>query len=103
MAAFNQLTHAEAERLALAAEEMGEAIQAIGKVLRHGYASRHPHEPEGPNNRQMLERELGDVRHCMIRLCEAGDVSKDKIHTWADHKAKRVEQYLHEQPNPINT
>ena len=34
---FNELSPAEVERLAILAEEMGEAIQVIGKVLRHGY------------------------------------------------------------------
>lgn len=52
---FNQLTPAEAERLALLAEECGEVIQAIGKILRHGYESRHP--DGGPTNREALERE----------------------------------------------
>ena len=42
---FNQLTPAEAERLALLLEELGEAQQAIGKILRHGYASTHPANP----------------------------------------------------------
>jgi NTP pyrophosphatase (non-canonical NTP hydrolase) len=92
---FNQLSPAEAERLALLAEEMGEAIQAIGKVLRHGYESSHP--DGGPTNREALERELGDVRHCMIRLCHAGDLDKDAIHAHADAKAINVAKYLHEQ------
>lgn len=90
---FNGLTPAEAERLALLAEEMGEAIQAIGKVLRHGYESRHPEG--GPTNRETLERECGDVRHAMIRLCDAGDLSKQRIHDCADMKAKTVSRYLH--------
>ena len=90
---FNRLTPAEAERLALLAEEMGEAIQAIGKVLRHGYESTHPEG--GPTNRQSLERECGDVRHAMIRLCDAGDLSKQLIHDHADIKAKIVSRYLH--------
>ena len=34
---FNQLTPAETERLAILAEECGEVIQAVGKILRHGY------------------------------------------------------------------
>lgn len=90
---FNRLTPAEAERLALCAEEMGEAIQAIGKILRHGYESTHP--DGGPTNRQALEAELGDVRHSMIRLCDAGDLSKDMIHMHADLKATSVSRYLH--------
>lgn len=58
---FNRLTPAEAERLALLAEECGEVIQAIGKVLRHGFESTHP--DGGPTNRESLERECGDVYH----------------------------------------
>lgn len=90
---FNRLTPAEAERLALLAEEMGEAIQTIGKVLRHGYDSRHP--DGGETNKESLERECGDVRHCMIRLCDAGDLDKQRIHDCADIKAKNVSKYLH--------
>jgi NTP pyrophosphatase (non-canonical NTP hydrolase) len=92
---FNQLSPAEAERLALLAEEMGEAIQAVGKILRHGYESTHPNG--GPTNRESLERELGDVRHAMIRICHAGDLRKDAIHDHADAKAATVAQYLHHQ------
>ena len=33
---FNNLTPGEAERLAILAEECGEVIQIIGKILRHG-------------------------------------------------------------------
>ncbi len=39
---FNRLTPAEAERLAMLAEEAAEVIQIVGKILRHGYASYHP-------------------------------------------------------------
>lgn len=74
-------------------EEMGEAIQAIGKVLRHGYDSRHP--DGGPTNKESLERECGDVRHAMIRLCASGDLDKQRIHDCADIKAKTVSKYLH--------
>lgn len=93
---FNRLTAAKHERLALLLEELGEAQQAIGKVLRHGYSSRHPNG--GETNREALERELGDVRHAMIRLCAAGDLSKIAIHAHADDKAVAVVQYLHHQP-----
>lgn len=92
---YNQLTPAEAERLALLLEELGEAQQAIGKVLRHGYEESHP--DGGPTNRESLQRECGDVRHAMIRLCDAGDLDKTAIHERADVKALSVEQYLHHQ------
>ena len=92
---FNELSPGEHERLALLLEELGEAQQAIGKILRHGYESTHP--DGGPTNRQSLERECGDVRHAMIRLCDAGDLRKSAIHESADKKAKTVVQYLHHQ------
>lgn len=92
---FNQLSPAEAERLALLSEELGEAQQAIGKILRHGYESCHPGRPDGPTNREALERELGDVRLAMIMLCERGDLSKERIHKRAELKRDNVALYLH--------
>jgi len=57
---FNGLTPAEAERLAMLAEECGEVIQVIGKILRHGYDSYHPDTP-AITNLSLLENELADV------------------------------------------
>lgn len=95
---FSRLTPAEAERLALLAEECGECIQAIGKILRHGYGSTHPDEPSGPDNRMRLQREMGDVRAAMIMLCDAGDTDKADIHARADWKLIKVLRYMHHQP-----
>lgn len=93
---FNDLSPAETERLSLLAEEMGEAIQVIGKILRHGYESYHP-DDSTVTNRRLLEKELGDVRHAMIRLCDSRDLSKKAIHDFAGEKAVSVEYYLHHQ------
>ncbi len=93
---FSQLTPGEIERLAILSEEMGEAIQAIGKILRHGYASYHPDASPDWDNRANLEKELGDVRYAMIALCDAGDLSKIEIHRAADVKKINIQQYLHE-------
>lgn len=92
---FNQLTPAEAERLALLAEELGEATQAIGKILRHGYESTHP--DGGPTNREALVRECGDVYHAIWRLIGAGDIDGNLMSQRADDKAKSVAKYLHHQ------
>lgn len=97
---FNRLSPAEAERLALLLEEMGEAQQIIGKILRHGYESFNPKDDKETPNRKLLEKELGDVRHAMIRLCEAGDLNKEGIHDHADRKRVTVERYLHHQQKP---
>ncbi len=93
--AFNKLTPAEVERLALLAEEMGEAIQAIGKILRHGFALHHP--DGGPTNREMLERECGDVLCLIDFLCIAGDMKHDRVISGRYRKAVTMQPYLHHQ------
>ena len=92
---FNKLTPAEAERLALLLEEMGEAQQAIGKILRHGYESQNPFQP-GPTNRDRLEKELGDVQHAIDLLCRS-DVNRDRIDKCEILKRQAISQYLHHQ------
>ncbi|MDJ0712582.1 MAG: hypothetical protein QNJ14_19525 [Woeseiaceae bacterium] len=48
----NYLDDHEAERLAILAEEAGELIQTIGKILRHGYDSYNPDCPSDGDNRE---------------------------------------------------
>lgn len=93
---FNGLTPAEAERLALLLEELGEAQQAIGKILRHGYESRSPYG--GPSNRNALILELGDVQFAIKLLCESGDLEELHIADRIVEKLSTVTQYLHHQP-----
>ncbi len=92
---FNKLTVSEAERLALLSEECGEVIQVIGKILRHGFESRHPNG--GPTNRETLERECGDLRHSMLLMIASGDLREEKIAESAVNKALNVVKYLHHQ------
>jgi len=92
---FNKLISSETERLALLSEEMGEVQQIIGKILRHGYASKHPEDLRGPDNRAMLEKELGDVQ-AAIKLMWA-DISFSKVDHWQQEKLKVVGKYLHHQ------
>lgn len=92
---FNNLTPAEAERLAYLSEECAEVIQIIGKILRHGYESRDPtkavptfddnrggqtgYRNTSPTNRATLERELGDVQRAVAMLCVSGDLNAARI------------------------
>ena len=92
---FNELTAAEAERLALLLEELGEAQQAIGKILRHGYGSCHP--DTDVSNDYALEKELGDVLAAMDLMYNAGDISSHSIQSEKCAKLKRVYLYLHHQ------
>lgn len=91
---FNGLTAAEHERLSILMEEMAEAQQVIGKILRHGFESSHPDAVE-TTNRDLLENELGDVTAALEMLVSAGDVNTLRIAEAARRKHRSVKQYLH--------
>lgn len=91
---------AERERLALLAEECGEVIQVIGKILRHGYNSYHHDYPQY-TNAMLLEKELGDLRFATILMCQAKDILKDEIHSHAHNKGESVRRWLHHQPKDL--
>lgn len=95
---FNDLSPAEAERLALLAEECAETIQIVGKILRHGYDSTHPDNESGPCNREMLETELGHIAFAKKLMVDANDVLACEISKSKRKKAKTAPVYLHHQP-----
>ena len=98
------LSDAERERLALLLEEMGEAQQVIGKILRHGYESYDPFlpPPAGDTNRGLLMKELGDVSAAMQLMLRAGDISGAVINQRTAQKLHRVWDWLHFQPSFIS-
>lgn len=71
---FNGLTPAEAERLAMLAESAGALGQAIGRILRHGYFSHHPDDPQKVVNRSALWREIVDLIGIAHEMVERGDL-----------------------------
>ncbi len=93
---FNQLTAAEAERLAVLSEELGEAVHYIGKILRHGYDNYHPVDPE-TTNRELLERELGHVQFMTDAMCNNRDISYAQILKFKTGKSLSINDYMHEQ------
>ena len=90
-----KLSDAQIELLSLVAEECAETIQAITKILRHGYDSTNPLIENGPSNRDHLEKELGDVTAAIAMLCTSGDVSKYTCMAHAKDKVDSVGQWLH--------
>lgn len=52
------ITEAEQERLVLLAEECAEVIQAVTKILRHGWESSYE---DGTTNLEQLRTEIDDV------------------------------------------
>lgn len=92
---FNQLTPAELERLAVLSEELGEAQQIVGKILRHGYCCYHPVTLKV--NRELLEKELGDIKVAIKLMFESGDINEYRIDKFAKEKVVTIRQYLHHQ------
>lgn len=93
---FNDLTPAQAERLALLAEEIGETQQVIGKILRHGYESVNPFNPTD-TNRQLLVREIGDILVAIDFLVDYGDITQADLEDRRRVKHHRVWDWLHHQ------
>jgi len=89
------LSPAETERLALLMEECAEVQQIIGKILRHGYASKHPNG--GPTNRALLEKELGHVDFALSLMLCNDDVLCSALSASAEDKRMSVARYLHYQ------
>lgn len=94
MGNVNKLTAAEAERLAMLAEECGEVVQVIGKILRHGYESFHPADPL-VSNRMMLQNELADLAAVVQMLDNAQDIESDS--DALDEALTRKMRYAHYQ------
>lgn len=97
MAFSNELSLAEEERLAILAEECGEVVQMVGKILRHGYESYHPRDEAKTTNRRKLENEISNIR-CIVRMMvDEKDIDE---HTMiVDEGLKRITgaKYLHHQ------
>ena len=58
---FNQLSPAQAEAIHCLNEEQGELLQALGKVTRHGWASKYIVDGQQVDNTGDVEREAGHV------------------------------------------
>lgn len=95
---FNELTPAEAERLAFLIEECGEVIQAAAKILRHGYESYDPTDNSKGTNRDMLGRELGNVDAVISLLQRGGDYQSKRLTEGARAKLRSLQHYAHHQP-----
>jgi NTP pyrophosphatase (non-canonical NTP hydrolase) len=93
----NKLTNAETERLAILTEEMGECLQIIGKIQRHGYESRNPLIEGSKTNREKLELEMGDVLNALHMMVKANDLDYDDVESHSIVKAIKIKQWLHHQ------
>jgi hypothetical protein len=95
----NKLSAGQLERLAILAEELGEAQQVIGKIIRHGYDSGNPLEAYVANE-TLLEKELGHVKFAMGMLWREGDISEARTIEACDAKGNSIKRWLHHQSQP---
>lgn len=94
---INKLSPAELERLAILSEELGEAQQIIGKIIRHGFESSNPFDPNLVINRNLLEKEIGDIQFAINLMIKANDLSAGKIDHYKSLKKEKIKKYLHHQ------
>lgn len=94
---FNKLTPAEHERLAFLSEECAEVIQAIGKIMRHGYKCSHPNRTT--TNKNDLEREIGHViaAYELMTIFNVVDLDMKNISNSRNEKLNTVRTYFHHQ------
>ncbi len=88
-------TPAQREQLDHLLEELGEALQEIGKIGRHGFDSKYG----ALDNRERLEQELGHVRAAIDVLIERGTVDVGAVENARIHKLERIQQWLHHEEN----
>lgn len=90
---------AERELLDLLSEELAEAIQAIGKIQRHGFDSHDPtsRKQYPPDNREMLTQELGDVLAVTDMAVKLGVLKRRGLDGARFDKLVNVQRWLHSQ------
>lgn len=88
------LDEAQLERLAIFNEELGENVQVFGKIIRFGYGSFHPSDPTMTNNRELLEKEVGDILIAIEMMVRAGDLNRNRIFKHMGTKVDKLRQFI---------
>lgn len=88
------MTEAEKERLAMLAEEAGEIVQIVGKILRHGYENYHPNDAEKITNREHLFQELRDLDGVIYGMQQSGDLPTTDVESYHNDIKKSWQKKL---------
>lgn len=81
-------------------EECAEVIQAISKIKRHGFLSKHPFIENSLTNQEHLMKELGDVDAVRQLLEESGVISPRVVEHFRREKLCGIHQWLHHHNPP---
>ena len=79
------ISNKEQEIMSILQEESSEVIQAVSKIFRFGYESKHPDRDQ--TNREHLAEEIGDAL-AMIQLC-----IENKIVKWEDVEVAKNKKF----------
>lgn len=90
-----ELTKPELERLAILMEECAEVQHVIGKIIRHGYHSFNPTIENPPINRELLEKEIGDLSFAINFCAENKDINLLNVRKYTLDKEKSINDWLH--------
>lgn len=88
------MTEAQRERLAMLAEEAGEIVQIVGKILRHGYENYHPDDAEKITNKEHLFRELRDLDGVVYGMQQSGDLPITDVQSYRNDIRKSWQKKL---------
>jgi len=81
------------ESLTIFQEECAEVIQIISKIKRWGFASVHPDNPDGPNNREILIQEIGDVLALIAVVQKELDIGDGVLSDAIENKMERLQKF----------
>jgi len=94
----NGLTQKKTEALGILIEELGELQQIAGKILRHGYDSKHP--DCGTKNTEWMAKEMGDVIAAIDIIIKDPDnghqsITRELVQDYRERKMPKIKQWLH--------
>lgn len=81
----------EHEILSITQEECAECIQAISKIFRFGFSSKHP--DKSYDNREHLEEEVGDLLTMIDLLIMHNIVSSENVDIARMKKFKKLQRW----------
>lgn len=95
LAVIHHVPHgAQRERFAIYKEELGENVQLLGKQDRFGIESYSPFDPNQVTNKQLLEKEVGDVLIAIGMLVKAGDIDPQAVANHMKNKVHKLKDFI---------
>ena len=86
------------ERLQCLTEESCEVGKAVQKIHRFGPAATNPEDEYKISNRELLEREVGDVLYVIEMLIHFGELRLENLCEAMRIKYRRIKKYAQHQP-----